>query len=38
MCSKNKITNGGGGEKHGLVSFIFASEADLAVLAGVFTA
>ena len=27
MCSKNKINNRGGGEKHGLVSLIVASEA-----------
>lgn len=38
MCNKDKINNGGGGEKHSLVSFIFASEANLALLAGVFTA
>lgn len=31
MCSKKKINNGGGGEKHGLVLFLFASEANLAV-------
>lgn len=38
MCGKDMINNGGGGEKHGLVSFIFASEANLSVLAGVFAA